>query len=278
MSVGFPVIPVIYRNDAARFDFFHDVSPESIFSLCTQLDHAVSYYQYRRVEIAIQSPGGSVRALKLFQEHLAAWRADGIQIATRGVAEVGSAAAVMLSLGDLGTRSAGPHATLLYHHVRVSGEALADQLRQRSQTGLTSDGGDSLQSDLRALSKQLKLEDQIVFGALFRHLFGGGTAGLSGAETWFGRMFDQRMGALRTDILPEARARSLDHPAFVTPSALDAVQKCLGRIAAGLDKGMAPDAVIRDEIGRIARADRCVHPLLAYALFLIDEVPGVTND
>ena len=93
-----------------------DVTAESIVKLCDEIDSAVCYYQYRYIKIEICSPGGEVLALQHYLSRLAEWRKLGVTIETVALMSVASAAAIILSLGDVGHRSAYPVARLLYHN------------------------------------------------------------------------------------------------------------------------------------------------------------------
>ena len=74
---------------------------------------------FSEVQLRIASPGGHLSALKYFAESLRGLQADGLTIATHAITRVGSAAAVMLSLGDV--RTAHRKSLLLYHTGRVPG-------------------------------------------------------------------------------------------------------------------------------------------------------------
>ncbi len=61
-------------------------------------------------------------------------RGSGLRIVTRGLTSVGSAAAVILSLGD--RREAGRNARLLYHGARVAGSCALTAERAAHQEAL----------------------------------------------------------------------------------------------------------------------------------------------
>ena len=102
--------------DCSTHKLMSDVTPESIIKLCDDIDQAVKYYKYRHVKIEICSPGGAILALQHYIFKLGEWRKLGVTIETVAIMSVASAAAMILSLGDVGHRSAYPVAKLLYHN------------------------------------------------------------------------------------------------------------------------------------------------------------------
>ena len=74
---------------------------------------------FSEVQLRIASPGGHLSALRYFAESIHKLQSDGLILATHAITQVGSAAAVMLSLGDV--RTAHRKALLLYHTGRVPG-------------------------------------------------------------------------------------------------------------------------------------------------------------
>jgi EAL domain-containing protein (putative c-di-GMP-specific phosphodiesterase class I) len=73
----------------------------------------------KEIEICLNSPGGEYSALVHYVWHLESWRRKGIVVKTTGLVNVASAAAMMLSLGDLGHRRVYPHTELVYHFARL---------------------------------------------------------------------------------------------------------------------------------------------------------------
>ena len=96
-----------------------EVTPESILELCSAIDAAVYYYHFRHIKIEICSPGGELLALQHYLSKLAEWRNLGVIVETVAIMSVASAAAIILSLGDVGYRSAYPVAKLVYHNGRA---------------------------------------------------------------------------------------------------------------------------------------------------------------
>ena len=85
---------------------------------------ASDYYKYDRIEIAINSPGGEALALKALVGEMQCLRTRGCTVSTTAMMEAGSAAALVLALGDVGHRKVQPYSNLMFHHTRIirSGE------------------------------------------------------------------------------------------------------------------------------------------------------------
>ncbi len=103
----------------SRIRFNGLVSEPSMQMVADTMDEAFSYYHYDSIEIEINSPGGDARALDYLLEHCENWRVAGRKIATRGGLTCGSAGALMLSFGDIGTRQVSKSTELLFHHSRA---------------------------------------------------------------------------------------------------------------------------------------------------------------
>lgn len=134
------------------------VTTASIFALVDAMERGVGYYQYRRVDIEIDSPGGEVRALDYYLNKLDGMRRriPGLIIGTLAMTEASSAAAQLLSLGTVGYRRAYASTTILYHNSRIP-------FRQSVLT----------QTDMESLAQQLKEADDAMQVRLLDHLFGG---------------------------------------------------------------------------------------------------------
>jgi ATP-dependent protease ClpP protease subunit len=89
------------------------------YALIDEIKLLRSYYQFRTVELQIDSPGGSAEALQYIVLSMQEWRrGKGHVLRTVALNEVCSAAAIMLSLGTVGHRVASAHSRLLYHPAR----------------------------------------------------------------------------------------------------------------------------------------------------------------
>jgi ATP-dependent protease ClpP protease subunit len=89
------------------------------YALLDEIKLLHDYYQFRTIDLHIDSPGGSADALHYLVHALDPWRkGEGRVLRTFGVNEVASAAALLLSFGTVGYRTASSRSRLLYHSVR----------------------------------------------------------------------------------------------------------------------------------------------------------------
>jgi len=123
------------------------------YALLDELKLLRDYYQFRTVELQIDSPGGDVSALHHLVQSLGSWR-DGSVLRTVGLHEICSAAAILLSFGTVGHRSASSHSRLLYHHVRTS-------FKEDEQQTMV---------QLRARERRLGHWDRFVLDGLVEHI------------------------------------------------------------------------------------------------------------
>jgi len=144
-----------YETDRALVRFSGDVDADRIFQLCDEIDFAVDQYFYKHVCIEIDSRGGEAKSLLYFVECLKKWRTKKVRLETKALTNCCSAAAYMLSLGDLGHRSAMTESILLFHNVRISG----------SSAPMTDENLDSLRWNL-------SVADAMIITQLLRHLYG----------------------------------------------------------------------------------------------------------
>ena len=112
-----------YGPDHAVVTLVSVIDDQTVIELAADMRHLrrECFYEWAHLEIA--SPGGTETALNYWLAAADDLRANGLRIATRGLTSVGSAAAVMLSLGD--RREARRHTRLLYHGMRVVVEGAA---------------------------------------------------------------------------------------------------------------------------------------------------------
>jgi len=85
---------------------------------------------------------------------LAEWRALGVIVETVAIMSVNSAAAIILSLGDVGCRSAYPVAQLLYHN------------------GRSKPPSSCTKEDFELFASELKRIDSHLHDQLIRHIYG----------------------------------------------------------------------------------------------------------
>jgi ATP-dependent protease ClpP protease subunit len=133
-----------------------DIDNASIFALCDEINLAVDYYHYQQIEIQIDSYGGSVSSLEYYLGRLNYWREKKrVRISTLAMTKAASAAAIILSMGDIGYRRAYESTSILYHDTRiVSGE-----------------GEVWTKDKLDILHRQLLKTDQHLIEHLARHVY-----------------------------------------------------------------------------------------------------------
>ena len=112
-------ISFVHARDHAAVLFVGELDWEAAHELVSTIETVVDTYFYTQVELIIVSQGGNVRAFDYYLGAFRAWQRDGVHFRTRVISTVGSAAALMVSLGD--ERVAEPGATLTYHYARFSG-------------------------------------------------------------------------------------------------------------------------------------------------------------
>jgi len=122
------------------------------YQLIDELDLLKGYYQFRTVTLQIDSPGGDATALHYLVQSLTAWRkGEDRVLETVGLNEICSAAAILLSFGTLGHRTASRHSRLLYHPVRtVFPSGTTQTYTQLKATGKLLDQWDTKFLDLMA--------------------------------------------------------------------------------------------------------------------------------
>jgi ATP-dependent protease ClpP protease subunit len=149
-------LPVKFEQQRGVVRFSGAVDANRIFALCDEIDSLIDEYYYSRIRIEIDSTGGEVKSLLYFCEKLKKWRKAGVRIETKALTLCASAAALMLSMGERGYRTAMPKTKLVYHNARVT----------LSQNPFTSDVLDKL-------STTLSQTDTDMLVTLMRHLYGG---------------------------------------------------------------------------------------------------------
>jgi len=124
------------------------------FALVDEINLLHDYYQFRDLHLHIDSHGGSADALHYLVHALLPWRrGEGRVLRTFGVNEVASAAALLLSFGTVGYRTAPSRCRLLYHSVR--------RFQQENTTETV--------AQLRVITRRLEYWDQCFVDLLAEH-------------------------------------------------------------------------------------------------------------
>ncbi|MCF8169319.1 MAG: ATP-dependent Clp protease proteolytic subunit [Rhodoferax sp.] len=109
-------------------------------ALQSRFQSLFGYYQYNRVQLQLESPGGSVEAMHFILRQMQRYEQQGRAIAISTTFLCASAAAVMLAMGSWGERKVDRSTTLLFHTVRIESglnaitAALSSSLSQSLQS------------------------------------------------------------------------------------------------------------------------------------------------
>lgn len=231
-----------YGTDRAVVTLVSEITDEVVIDLAATMRHLRHdcFYDAARLEIA--SIGGTETALSYWLSVTDRLREDGLRIETCALTFAGSAAAVVLSLGD--HREAMPRARLHYHGVRIAERVLTAP----------------------EAAREAELMDRIDEAMLVRLADRALRADVVGAST-----FEMAMEDLP---IAERLANDADWPGRKTrgedadESPLDRLRQLVAWCAEG------PRSRFVDLYGHLLRFDRTISPGLALELALIDEVAG----
>ena len=149
-------MPIQFRcnTNSATLTLSGDLDQALVLDMRDKLRLASEYYKHDRIEIAINSPGGEALALKALVSEMQWLRSRGCTVSTTAMMEAGSAAALVLALGDVGHRKVQPYSNLVFHHTRI--------IRSGEHT-LTAIGASSA-------ARKLESYDETLMGMLINHL------------------------------------------------------------------------------------------------------------
>lgn len=139
-----------YLGDEGKLEINSEITEGLALGIETALGQFFTYYQYPRVTLRINSPGGSLLGLTHILQSVEQWRAAGQEVRTEATFLAASAGALLLALGEVGSRTVQRHTTLLFHHTRVGG----------SRAAITAGSADQLAEILR--KKDLGLLQRLV--------------------------------------------------------------------------------------------------------------------
>ena len=106
-----------YRQDSAVIPLNGTITSDSVSAVIDDVRHLRDDCFYRRLEIAITSPGGDILACERLLEFFDSLRREGMRVDTAGSGQAASSGAFLLSTGD--HRRASPGSRLTYHLART---------------------------------------------------------------------------------------------------------------------------------------------------------------
>ena len=113
------MVNVKCKSDCAVVPVNGIIEEEMMLELVSAIQQLHNDYFYTHIELEVCSPGGQAMALDYCVEAMDALRARGVRFTTRALMSVSSAAANLVSLGDV--REASRGASFLYHQARTGG-------------------------------------------------------------------------------------------------------------------------------------------------------------
>lgn len=140
-----PPLCLSLEENEARLEINSEISEALALGVEAALGRAFGYYKYEALNLRINSPGGSLLGLIHVLQCVQTWRLKGHQVHTQASFLAASAAALLLTLGEVGTRTVQKHSRLVFHHTRIGG----------SQTEITACVADNMATNLRRQDHRL---------------------------------------------------------------------------------------------------------------------------
>lgn len=239
----------ILEAHTARILYAAPVEPVAMQRCIELIDECFTYYKYDQVEIEIESSGGRVDSMHSMLGRIARWRRDGGKIHTHALVTCASAAASLLSLGELGGRTASPSTMLLYHFSRVL----------TSSAAITSERA-------RDLTRRLDREDERMLEQLLDHVMGTDEGA---AAAWLQRALE------RIEWSKDFIRHDGAYGAFVQKDAAERLRK-LERTLKSIRSDSSIRARVRTHLESMFALDQAADLFEAWALNLIDRIEDVT--
>ncbi len=240
-------VKITLYDDHATLEMNAEVTEGLALAIEAGLEKLFNYYQYERIILRVNSPGGPLSALRHILEYMQVWRDKGLKIETEVTFCAASAAAVLLSFGEVGTRTVHKHSTVLYHHSRIGGNASV----------ITASGANYL-------ATLLKSTDQSIVTRLVSHI----ASGNGGIQKFC------HQGSLRCEMLS---SNSMDIAQQLELNAGPIALRWLKQTTTmyrDVGKKKSLD-VYRRHLSKRMDEDSAMDLREAYALCLIDSVHGV---
>jgi len=101
-----------------------EMSQPGALALTRQFERLFGYYQYPKIVLSIESPGGALDGLEYVLRSMMKWSAQGRHVAVRSTFLCASAGAFLLAMGAWGERRVDKGTLLLFHNARIAGASV----------------------------------------------------------------------------------------------------------------------------------------------------------
>lgn len=145
-------VSVSCRPRALDLHYSGEIDESGIKTLVQLAEQGIALYQPELTTVHMMSPGGSARAMEYWIARTKKWKSEGIEIATHAGIICVSAAAMIVTMGSIGSRFAHPLSNMLYHNPRIitrQGSAILEQDAERA-TRLLRDSRNRLNGLIKA--------------------------------------------------------------------------------------------------------------------------------
>lgn len=242
-------------TDEAHVLYKGTICQSGALALAQQFEQLFGYYQYRRVLLSIESPGGEIDALEYLLRAMDKWSKQGRAVAVGTSFLCASAAAFLLSMGQWGERRVDRSTLLLFHSARIDSSSLA---------GMTAAFSTNLSQVLNTVDR--KLLDVMMNKMLFET---GSAQALVDLVLARVRYIDTHWKQLASDLTTLTTATDGNRK----PDWLKVLQKWARPGADAQKFVLEMKKHLNLRLQRDVRMDLCE----AYVLCLIDEIAGVVD-
>jgi ATP-dependent protease ClpP protease subunit len=118
-------VSVTLEADVGTIEIAGELDESAALATERAMNKLFAYFQYEGIVLRINSPGGQLVSLSHILQFVEHWRSRGREVHTEATFQAASAAALLLALGEVGTRTVQRHTSVLFHHTRVAGAGSA---------------------------------------------------------------------------------------------------------------------------------------------------------
>jgi len=242
-------IDVVIADRQGEVHINAEIDEPAALAIEAALDLLFGYYHFSAILLRLNSNGGQLTGLMHIYGTMVTWRARGKHIRTAAGFRAASAAALLLSLGEIGERQVLTHSTVLFHHVRVDASGVAITSRSAGK-----------------IFDSLQRHDKHLIGGLLQHIESGiGGHAAAAAE-------GRARCALLYGRVSRPKEIILGNSSCTRPKWLAAVSRIYDKCSS-VDS-LSPYAVY---LNRRFALDSAMDLREAYALMLIDSIRGVPD-